>query len=549
MTAGLLNLGNPLVDAAHARYQQLKKSGMNDQQIFALMDQEKTMVPMGQLAAKVMALKNAAQNQAKPPPQGTINDQVDQRLSAGLGSVPVDNVGNESAYASGGIVAFDEGGDIQAQYLAQQQQQMLVNNAMQQAQARQQQAQQSFNQLIDPTQETYAAAHGGPVKHYDGTDGSVVVSDPNLSPVFVPSQEDIQRGQKIRDYGSNLFNAFLGRTPQPSILQNAQTPPPASQAAAPQTTLPQAAPPQAAPPQAAPSGNVPPPAAIKNPAPPMDQGLGALVQPKLSYPANPPANPKSKSFEDEFDEIQKMKDKYGLNNATNAYLNKLDAQEANIKDNYDYDKNMALAQFGFNIAMHGTPAAGGLLGGIAAGGAGYAQQMMGLRAAQAQAQQNINASRFQAAKAIDNENMASLRDAVYLNRDAAKFDAQNAHNQALISIEMMKVRQEAARLGISEQEAMARINESARWHDFLQNYYSSDLQSKNTKQFENQYGSLLAQYSEEKDPKKRAQIASQITPAAQRWGVDLTSYGIGPVNRGTLQLEGAPGLPVYSGNQ
>jgi len=638
MTAGLLNLGNPLVDAAQARYQQLKKSGMNDQQIFALMDQEKTMVPMGQLAAKVMALKNAAQNQAKPPPQGTINDQVDQRLSAGLGSVPVNNVGNESAYASGGIVAFDEGGNIQSQYLTEQEQQMLANNAMQQAQARQQQAQQSFNQLIDPTQGTYAAAHGGPVRHYDGG-GDVFGYDQNgMDPVFMmknyPDQFQKTMAELGRDYPAKVTRPFPGNvTPErapvnspfspdkvgPSVnLQGNPNVAPASAAptskyagyedpnnpgfdlsgepilgydtsalkakikslskdysdeAMSQRSVLQdrldkiqatgkyaptqvaAQPAAQAPAQptpvgiATPSGNAVPPAAIKNPAPPMGQGLGALVQPKLSYPANPPANPKSKSFEDEFDAIQKMKDKYGLNNAANAYLSKLDAQEANIKDNYDYDKKMALANFGFNIAMHGRPAEGGLLGGIAAGGAGYAQQMMGLRAAQAQAQQNINASRFQAAKAIENEDMSSLRDAVYLNRDASKFDAQNAHNQALISIEMMKVRQEASRLGISQQEATARINDSAQWHDFLKNYYSGNLQNKNIKEFYSQYGSLLQQYSAEKDTRKRAQIASQITPAAQEMGIDLTPYGIGPVNRGTLQLEGAPGLPVYSGNQ
>lgn len=421
MTAGLLNLGNPLVDAAHARYQQLKKSGMNDQQIFALMDQEKTMVPMGQLAAKVMALKNAAQNQAKPPPQGTINDQVDQRLSAGLGSVPVDNVGNESAYASGGIVAFDEGGDIQAQYLAQQQQQMLANNAMQQAQARQQQAQQSFNQLIDPTQGTYAAAHGGPVRHYD------------IGGQIDPFQQNADIGQ------DDSFSAYLRRS-QPAILQAAaanQNPPPAAST------------------NQAPSTDIPAEHVKIDPKPP-----AGTINEENNYVKNfLNKDFSAQSIDYYVDTAKKQMDKFGVNDAYNNLSKKLDTQEANIKDNYDYDRKMALAQFGFNIAMHGTPAAGGLLGGIAAGGAGYAQQMMGLRAAQAQAQQNVDNSRFQIAKGLADNNLTAVRDGIMEFRDATKDDIGMAHNQAILAAGMMHNQTiediERQKLGVQQSEAEA----------------------------------------------------------------------------------------------
>jgi hypothetical protein len=177
MANGLMNLNDSMVEAAYARYMQLKQSGMQDPQIYQLMDQEKTMVPLGQLAAKYNQLKAAAQ-QTPMPPQNTINEQIDQQLQAmqnpqqqgigalpeaqqgqapqapqapqgappqgiqqgmpqgappqqgapqpmppqpmppqgmaagGLASIPVHNVGDSNAYASGGIVAFAGGGDV-----------------------------------------------------------------------------------------------------------------------------------------------------------------------------------------------------------------------------------------------------------------------------------------------------------------------------------------------------------------------------------------------------------------------------------------------------
>jgi hypothetical protein len=140
-----------------------------------------------QIAAQDAAKKAAAQSgiaglPGQQPLPGVAPQQGQQQApqqapqNSGIAGLPVSNVGNH--YASGGIVAFDEGGAIENQMIAAR---MLgANQQPQQSQAPQWEGQENANQGdVD-----FAAAHGGPVRHYDGTDGSLV----NSGNVFDSSQ-------------------------------------------------------------------------------------------------------------------------------------------------------------------------------------------------------------------------------------------------------------------------------------------------------------------------------------------------------------------------
>lgn len=212
VTAGLSDDGVSNLGMIASRVQQLQKQGMPQNQIAAAIQQELTTVPNMIPLSNAYALYNylkahpanvqppsqdsvavsmakqitqqdeqakmaqmaraQAQMQQQMPPQGGMpqgaapqQPQMPMR-EGGIASLPVRNIGDEKNYARGGIVAFDEGGNIQAQYLTEQQQRMLANAANQQMMAQQQQEQQSFNKLVDPTQGVYAAAHGGAIHHY-----------------------------------------------------------------------------------------------------------------------------------------------------------------------------------------------------------------------------------------------------------------------------------------------------------------------------------------------------------------------------------------------
>jgi hypothetical protein len=129
---GITSLTSPDMLAAVSRYNQLIQQGMPPPQAYAMLQQETPsgLVPWAQLVQQYQALKNASATaqQAQQAQQGTIRDQISaglqqaqqQRMApqpqnappmdAGVASLPVENVGDEQAYARGGIVAFGEGG-------------------------------------------------------------------------------------------------------------------------------------------------------------------------------------------------------------------------------------------------------------------------------------------------------------------------------------------------------------------------------------------------------------------------------------------------------
>ena len=133
---GINSLTSPDMLAAVSRYDQLIKQGMPPPQAYAMLQQETPsgLIPWAQLVQHYQALKNASANaqQAQQAQQGTVRDQInaglqqiqqqrmaqeqmpqaqnDSPMGAGVASLPAGNVGDEEAYARGGIVAFGEGG-------------------------------------------------------------------------------------------------------------------------------------------------------------------------------------------------------------------------------------------------------------------------------------------------------------------------------------------------------------------------------------------------------------------------------------------------------
>jgi hypothetical protein len=122
--------------------------------------------------------------------------------SGGLADIAVHNIGKN--YAGGGIVAFDEGGDIQSALMAANYADVLSRSSEQSPNAggRPVQAPQMVPSDID-----FSAAHGGPVKKYSGPYGSDVSSD---AP-YIPFEQSVL-GNTLSSvgnfFGNTVPNAF-----------------------------------------------------------------------------------------------------------------------------------------------------------------------------------------------------------------------------------------------------------------------------------------------------------------------------------------------------
>lgn len=432
--AGLINFTNPTVDAAHARFMQLKQSGMPDDQIIAQMDQEKTLVPLGQLAAKVMALKNAAQ-QTPMPPQNTINEQVDQQLQQlqnpqlpqqqgigalpeaqqaqaaqqgqpqapqgmppemqqGVGALPAPNVGNPAAYAAGGIVAFNDGGDV---------------------------------------------------KHYDGLSGSVV-TDPDraeyeklkriiepttytmdqgeIVPVYNPDTERLAHDPRVKMRYDELKQKLaqkdaLAKQTQNALAEQQRSAGITQQATAQGINLP--------PPQTTPTTTTPSTAPESTPVADFDisKYAQAAYNAKDTNPfaASTAASSKTAAYPDikkvlegvesrdsikarKEAELEAYKKAHGIGNAENELIDYLKSQSDEFDKNKEFNKNMLLAKAGFTLAS--TP--GSFLQGLAKAGVGTAQDMMELNAKDKELRKQNQLAMLQAKAAKEKGDMAEFHD-------------------------------------------------------------------------------------------------------------------------------------------
>ena len=120
--------------------------------------------------------------------------------------------------------------------------------------------------------------------------------------------------------------------------------------------------------------------------------------------------------------------------ATHKFLDAISQQEANITANTEEGKRMARAKAFFTVAQKGTPAAGGLLGGIAAGGAEYADAITQLNKDTEAAQQKMMTARYEAVKAAEEENNNDLRTAISEYSAAERDRAANLNAQRQLAL-------------------------------------------------------------------------------------------------------------------
>ena len=126
-----------------------------------------------------------------------------------------------------------------------------------------------------------------------------------------------------------------------------------------------------------------------------------------------------------------MKNKYGLDNATAAFDTFLDNQQTKLQKNFDFEKNMGLAQIGFKLAStHGPLLA-------AAGEAAQAglPSIMAAKQNQQSAENNIAKEKLLAARAIEQENVGMMRDAVIGHRADSQFAGQMNAQKNLLQME------------------------------------------------------------------------------------------------------------------
>jgi hypothetical protein len=446
MPAGLASLSSPLATAAYQRFMQLSQSGMPNEQIIQTLNQEGIMPPLGELAAKLMAVKNAAQ-QPQMPPQATINQQLDQQLQAaqnpqpqqpmppqgaapqgqpapqgapmppqgmppqgaapqpmpqgmppqpapqgapmppqgmaagGLASIPVHNVGDSSKYASGGIVAFNGGGDVQ---------------------------------------------------HFDGLSGSFVGGNTSSgspfdrSPGFfnVVRPDELALAQSdpegyIRQYGRAKYDEAIKL-----INQRADQPRGASAS------------------KLTPPGQAPIQKVDAQPVTEVDADTNALVQKHMNV-SNPYASvrrPNAEKIYGDFDPTVDIEDytskvksaeqsakayrddiaayekEHGIGKAQEEYIDYLSKQKDESDKDYKFNKSMALAEFGFTLAS--TP--GSFLQGMAKSGSGLAKNMMEVNAQKKAADGEYQKALLQAKAAKEAGDMETYKDSLTYGRQVYK---------------------------------------------------------------------------------------------------------------------------------
>lgn len=229
VTAGLSSGAAENLTAIAARVQQLQKQGIPEQQVSALIQQELTTVPNMIPLTNAYALYNylkahptqpqpvdpdsvavsmaktiAAQDQQKKMAQAQRAQMMAQQQApapapqqdmrnTGIASLPAGNLGNN--FAAGGIVAFDEGGNIQSQQIAAR----MAAPQTPQAQGLTSLPAYLASADVNQGDVDFAAAHGGPVRRYDDG-GDVTAGTGGIKPL------NIYHAGKL-DYNALLQNA------------------------------------------------------------------------------------------------------------------------------------------------------------------------------------------------------------------------------------------------------------------------------------------------------------------------------------------------------
>jgi hypothetical protein len=408
--------------------------------------------------------------QGGPPPAPPPMPQ--HMREGGLADLPVHNIGKD--YASGGIVAFDEGGNIQNELTADQ----------------------YFDKLEAPNAPA-RMAHGGGIKHY--ADGDVVRGGPYgvqalTTPVGangVPMLDYDEYGRPLNmaiDESGNLHN--LGLVPDigeyGSLVSRSGRPlndVEKEYAMSPYLTHPTqrtqvlrgfdaTSPPI-------------PPAAAAPPAPPApspasvdyskylrggdDSGSfsarsttkGTRLQPNKDDSFDPNSLiVKADDLGTEIDQIMKYNEKYGVKAGFNKLNDLMDRQEQSLTSDKQSAKKMAMAQAGFAMMRqasirggehgYGGQGLGGLFAAAGAGGEEYTKDMLSAMDKYRQGMNQLMGDRIKAQLGVSQNDAQMIRDGVMGHRDSVRLQAQTTADAARI---------------IGERETRASAERIAAMHD------------------------------------------------------------------------------------
>jgi hypothetical protein len=400
---GITSTDPHLIDAAAAarRFDQLlqEHKGNAEQAHMALQSESHGMVPFAQLAMEYKRFKES--QPIKPVDENSIRSQLNKAVSGeinqGVGALPVHNIGSESAYAEGGIVAFAGPDGSQVKSDTAWTPDMDTELAQYEKLAK----------LANPLPQPFGDVPGG-----------------MLTP-RVP--------QNVRDAwasASPRYNQLLALREKAAAAKAAAAQQASANSILTQYNLPQIKPtPTTATPPAGPTGPAQPPQ-----PPPVDYtkyfGSGDLADlqgggrnggsPNIDdfdlannkawkeivsrFPATPVEDTK-----DIFLRLQGANPK--LQKMAYDWIDKQDKKSGTLEQMEKFSKRMNLAQLGFDIMSKGTRAAGGVFGGLGLSGGDYAQRAAAIQNNIFNAQENIDKSKMDGIRALLSEDKADLRTA------------------------------------------------------------------------------------------------------------------------------------------
>jgi len=454
------------VDAQTQQELQAMPGAMSWQDAFALMQYNKThpMTPQAPVQepvvvglAKQVLASNAAQNQPAQMPMMQPQAQPQaQSQQSGVANLPAPNIGQH--YAAGGIVAFDEGGptrsgaDVDVNAPLTFQGVGSPTNMLSDLQN----AQMTFQGVPDPTElEKLSALE----QHY--IDPRVPV-DPQLLQMSrmpggvdalrqrygelraqdrakgiqniqaIKQQEQAQQQQQLAGLASRAGVSL----PSPMSASAAQTKGPIITTPDGQTGAAQAAPVDVSKYYSKGDANLY--GGIAGGGGGAGMGDDSYLQ-DLRKQLDEERSQPQKSVTDFVKELRSLRPDEKTD-ATHQFLDAISKQEDRIAANTEEGRRLARAKAFFTIAQKGTPAAGGLLGGIAAGGSEYADAMAQINKDTEAAQQRMMTARYEAARAAENENKDDLKTAIAEYTDAQRDRSTNLNAQRQLAVALYQAK-------------------------------------------------------------------------------------------------------------
>jgi hypothetical protein len=401
------------------------------------------------MQAQLNYLRNAAPQ--KPVPQGTVAQDMEQQIQQvaqakqmqeamrhqGVGGLPAENIGDEQAYAAGGIIAFANRGAVYGDN-SDESDEELVRKVASEAQAGNQGIAEFLKNIPSTIRDTV-----NPVAGLASFLRRNVKKDPDTGRYYVGDKPD-HNYRTDKEAWSDYYKQNQG------ILSGAS--PSAEDLAAASKTMQVQRAPRIAPANTAAAltaaqdwqsnlGNFGPTSLEDRPkfamgAPSGLQGIpvGAKQTDQAAPPARPAAPAKDPFAEldsqvagqkstDVWDEYEKVKGKFGESPAATKYSEFIDKLEADAGKRREEDKANALSRAGFEMAAAASqPGQAGsslnkLLAAASAGGKSYANAMSDISKEQRATQQKIAEDRWKLADAAERNDRALFHE-IYTNMRA-----------------------------------------------------------------------------------------------------------------------------------